>query len=73
VAAALPLYCSNGEINTAGNLNWLKTSEQGFTSPLFTKEEMEILVLIVSNDQSDSACLDNMIELLTMTAAAFRM
>ena len=58
----------NGEINTLqGNLNWLKTSEQGFTSPLFTKEEMEILVPIVSNDQSDSACLDNMIELLTMT------
>jgi glutamate synthase (NADPH) large chain len=58
----------NGEINTLqGNLNWLRTSEQGFTSPLFTKEEMEILVPIVSNDQSDSACLDNMIELLTMT------
>lgn len=58
----------NGEINTLqGNLNWLKTSEQGFVSPLFTKEEMEILVPIVSNDQSDSACLDNMIELLTMT------
>ena len=58
----------NGEINTLqGNLNWLRTSEQGFVSPLFTKEEMEILVPIVSNDQSDSACLDNMIELLTMT------
>src|SRR5215204_1058636 len=58
----------NGEINTLqGNLNWLRTSEQGFVSPLFTKEEMEILVPIVSNDQSDSACLDNIIELLTMT------
>ena len=58
----------NGEINTLqGNLNWLKTSEQNFTSKWFTKEEMEILVPIVSNDQSDSACLDNMIELLTMT------
>ena len=34
---------------------------------MFTHEEMEILVPIVSNDQSDSACLDNMIELLTMT------
>lgn len=58
----------NGEINTLqGNLNWLKTSEHNFTSHLFTKEEIEILVPIVSNDQSDSACLDNMIELLTMT------
>lgn len=58
----------NGEINTLqGNLNWLKTSEKNFTSPYFTKEEMEMLLPIVSNGQSDSACLDNMIELLTMT------
>jgi glutamate synthase (NADPH) large chain len=58
----------NGEINTLqGNLNWLKTSEKGFTSPLFTKEEMEMLLPVVTGDQSDSACLDNMIELLTLT------
>lgn len=58
----------NGEINTLqGNLNWLKSSEHGFTSPFFTKEEMEMLLPIVTGGQSDSACLDNMIELLTMT------
>lgn len=58
----------NGEINTLqGNLNWLKTSEKNFTSPYFTREEMEMLLPIVTNGQSDSACLDNMIELLTMT------
>jgi glutamate synthase (NADPH/NADH) large chain len=58
----------NGEINTLqGNLNWLKTSEKGFTSPLFTKEGMEMLLPIVTEGQSDSACLDNMIELLTLT------
>ena len=58
----------NGEINTLqGNLNWLKTSEHGFTSPFFTHEEMEMLLPIISGGQSDSACLDNMIELLTMT------
>ncbi len=58
----------NGEINTLqGNLNWLKTSEKGFTSPYFTKEEMEMLLPIVTDGQSDSACLDNMIELLTLT------
>ncbi|WP_276501251.1 glutamate synthase large subunit [Terrimonas pollutisoli] len=58
----------NGEINTLqGNLNWLKTSEKGFTSPYFTKEEMEMLLPIVTEGQSDSACLDNMIELLTLT------
>ncbi|MFN4284937.1 MAG: glutamate synthase large subunit [Lacibacter sp.] len=58
----------NGEINTLqGNLNWLRSSEHGFTSPYFTKEEMEMLLPIVSEGQSDSACLDNMVELLTLT------
>jgi glutamate synthase (NADPH) large chain len=58
----------NGEINTLqGNLNWLKSSEHGFTSPNFSKEEMEMLLPIVTDGQSDSACLDNMIELLAMT------
>ncbi|MCB9339107.1 MAG: glutamate synthase subunit alpha [Lewinellaceae bacterium] len=58
----------NGEINTLqGNLNWLRTSEKGFQSPYFTKEEMDMLLPIVDESASDSACLDNMIELLTMT------
>lgn len=57
----------NGEINTLqGNLNWLKTSEKNFTTPYFSKEEMEMLLPIVADGQSDSACLDNMIELLTL-------
>jgi glutamate synthase (NADPH) large chain len=58
----------NGEINTLqGNMNWLRSAETDFESPLFTKEEMDMLVPIVSNAKSDSACLDNMIELLTLT------
>ncbi|MFN8252924.1 MAG: glutamate synthase large subunit [Ferruginibacter sp.] len=58
----------NGEINTLqGNLNWLKAAEHGFESTFFTKEEMEMLLPVVSDGQSDSACLDNMIELLSMT------
>ena len=58
----------NGEINTLqGNLNWLRTSEKGFTSPYFTREEMEMLLPIITADQSDSACLDNIIELLTLS------
>lgn len=57
----------NGEINTLqGNLNWLKTSERNFTSPYFSKEEMDMLLPIIFEGQSDSACLDNMIELLTL-------
>ncbi len=58
----------NGEINTLqGNLNWLKTSEKGFSSPNFTPEELEMILPVVTGMQSDSACLDNMIELLTLT------
>ena len=58
----------NGEINTLqGNLNWLRTSEKGFTSPCFSKEEMDMLLPVVTSQQSDSACLDNMIELLTLS------
>ncbi len=57
----------NGEINTLqGNLNWLKTSERNFTSPYFSREEMDMLLPIITANQSDSACLDNMIELLLL-------
>src|SRR5687767_7512321 len=57
----------NGEINTLqGNLNWLRTSEKGFVSQYFTKEEMDMLLPVVDGGQSDSASLDNMIELLTL-------
>jgi glutamate synthase (NADPH) large chain len=58
----------NGEINTLqGNLNWLQTGQHGFYSKFFSKEEMDMLLPIVTSSQSDSACLDNMIELLTLT------
>ena len=58
----------NGEINTLqGNLNWLKTSENGLSSPYFSEEEMDMLLPIVTAGQSDSACLDNMVELLTLS------
>lgn len=57
----------NGEINTIqGNLNWLITSEKSFASPYFTREEMKMLLPLVTAGQSDSASLDNMIELLTL-------
>ena len=57
----------NGEINTLqGNLNWLKTGQHDFVSPYFSKEEFEMLLPVIMGGQSDSACLDNMIELLTL-------
>lgn len=55
----------NGEINTVqGNLNWLKSSQKTFSSPYFTEQEMEMLLPLVIPNQSDSAYLDNMIEML---------
>ncbi|MGV3768243.1 MAG: glutamate synthase large subunit [Chitinophagaceae bacterium] len=58
----------NGEINTLqGNLNWLRSSEKNFETPYFSKEELEMILPIVSGVQSDSACLDNVIELLMLT------
>ena len=58
----------NGEINTLqGNLNWLRSSESSFFSPYFSKEELDMILPIVTAGHSDSACLDNVIELLTLS------
>ena len=58
----------NGEINTLqGNLNWLRSGEASFLSPYFSKEELEMVLPIVDSGQSDSACLDNVIELLYLS------
>ena len=55
----------NGEINTLkGNLNWFYSGVRSFASPYFSKEEMDILLPVIDNNQSDSACLDNVVELL---------
>ena len=56
--------CHNGEINTLrGNLNWMRVREACMKSPLFG-EDMHKLYPIISEDQSDSACLDNAVEFL---------
>lgn len=58
----------NGEINTLqGNLNWLKSSEKSFKSEFFTKEELDMIRPVVGGQQSDSASLDNMVELLHLS------
>lgn len=55
----------NGEINTlTGNLNWFYAGARALSSPYFTQEEMDILLPVVDRGQSDSACLDNVVELL---------
>jgi glutamate synthase (NADPH) large chain len=55
----------NGEINTiVGNTNWFYSGMRSFVSPYFTKEEMDDLLPVIDYNQSDSACLDNVVELL---------
>ena len=58
--------CHNGEINTLkGNVNWMKARQGRLHSEQFGKD-MEKLFPIVSEDQSDSACLDNALEFLLL-------
>lgn len=54
----------NGEVNTLrGNLNQMKAREQALSSPLFGNDIHKILP-VVRPGQSDSASLDNALELL---------
>lgn len=58
----------NGEINTVkGNVNWMKAAESLLESSAFTKDELNMLQPICDHRQSDSANLDNAIELLVMS------
>lgn len=57
----------NGEINTIrGNVNKMKSKEALMSSALFTEEEMQWLIPVTQPDNSDSANLDAMVELLTL-------
>ena len=56
--------CHNGEINTVrGNVNWMHARERILSSPLFG-EDLKKLSPIINGGGSDSACLDNAVELL---------
>jgi glutamate synthase domain-containing protein 2/glutamate synthase domain-containing protein 1/glutamate synthase domain-containing protein 3 len=57
----------NGEINTLrGNLNWMNAREAQFESPLFGKD-MGKVAPVMTAGASDTACIDNALELLLMT------
>ena len=57
----------NGEINTLqGNRNWMRAREPELSSPLW-KEQIETLKPIVWAEGSDSASLDNVMELLALS------
>ena len=56
----------NGEINTLrGNFNWMKAREALFASDLFGEDTPKILPVVNPNG-SDSAMLDNTLELLVL-------
>ncbi len=55
----------NGEINTLrGNINWMRARESLFESDLYEPGDVEKLLPIIREGLSDTACLDNAVELL---------
>ncbi len=59
--------CHNGEINTVqGNINWMRAREPLFRSQRFPDATAD-LVPVISPGASDSAALDNALELLLHT------
>jgi glutamate synthase domain-containing protein 2/glutamate synthase domain-containing protein 1/glutamate synthase domain-containing protein 3 len=63
---AQPLRCvaHNGEINTlSGNRNWMQTRQMKMASAAFGDDISDILP-ILTPEASDSACFDNVLELL---------
>jgi glutamate synthase (ferredoxin) len=59
------MIAHNGEINTLrGNINWMRAREALFASDLYEPGDVEKLLPIIREGLSDTACLDNAIELL---------
>ena len=59
--------CHNGEINTLrGNVNWMHARQSIFKSAVFG-DDIKKLFPIVEPGVSDSAALDNVVELITMS------
>ena len=64
LAQPFRILAHNGEINTLkGNVNWMKTHEQGLESNLYPN--IDDLKPILKSGSSDTACLDAVFELLT--------
>jgi glutamate synthase (NADPH/NADH) large chain len=58
----------NGEINTVkGNVAWMGAQEANFASKYFSREELDMITPICDPLQSDSANLDNAVELLVLS------
>ncbi len=58
--------CHNGEINTVrGNVNWMHARRQAMSSELLGTD-LEKMVPLIGPNQSDTACIDNALELLVI-------
>ncbi len=61
------LIAHNGEINTVkGNFNWIRAREGVMSSPVL-RDDLGKLFPLIYEGQSDTACFDNALELLTMS------
>jgi glutamate synthase (NADPH/NADH) large chain len=59
--------CHNGEINTLrGNINWMYARQSVLATPLFG-DDIRKLLPIITPGGSDSAMIDNAVELLTLS------
>jgi glutamate synthase domain-containing protein 2/glutamate synthase domain-containing protein 1/glutamate synthase domain-containing protein 3 len=60
------MIAHNGEINTLrGNSNWMRARESQLQSDLFG-DDLEKIMPVIQRDGSDSATLDNVLELLVL-------
>jgi len=60
------MVAHNGEINTVkGNFNWMRAREGVMASPVL-RDDLAKLWPLIYKGQSDTACFDNCLELLTM-------
>ncbi|MBT7443093.1 MAG: glutamate synthase large subunit [Methylococcales bacterium] len=61
------MIAHNGEINTVvGNVNWMAARRTSMQSKLFG-DDLEKVFPLIQEGQSDSACYDNALELLTLS------
>jgi len=64
LAQPFRMICHNGEINTVrGNINWMAARRHTMRSELLG-DDLDKLWPLIPEDQSDSACFDNALELL---------
>ena len=65
LAQPMRLLGHNGEINTLlGNITWMRARQANLAHPNWTQADIDTFNPIVNSDSSDSANLDNVMELL---------